>query len=328
MTKIMSPAGSFESLQAAIQGGADSVYFGIEQLNMRARAANNFTLSDLAEIKKICSEKNVKTYLTLNTVMYDHDIMLMKKIIDAAKKNNIDAVIASDHAALMHAKKIGMPIHISTQANVSNIESVRFFADYADTIVLARELTLNQVADVVKQIKRQKIKGPSGKLIKIEVFAHGALCMAVSGKCYLSLHSHNASANRGACIQNCRREYIVQDKENEVELEIDNEYIMSSKDLCTIDFIDKLIETGMLPTMFILQQNVIKKLLNVIIMAAILQQKLNIGKMNWQQSLTVVSGVVIFLEKLWVNGAIPEARRQRLKKFMSVRVSSIFQKTK
>ncbi|HMU77327.1 MAG TPA: peptidase U32 family protein [Bacteroidia bacterium] len=244
MTEIMSPAGSFESLQAALQGGADAVYFGIEQLNMRARAANNFTLDDLAEIKKICIAKNVRTYLTLNTVMYDHDIMLMKKIIDAAKKNNIDAVIASDHAALMHARKIGMPVHISTQANVSNIESVRFFADYADTIVLARELTLHQVAEVVKQIKRQKIKGPSGKLIKIEVFAHGALCMAVSGKCYLSLHSHNASANRGACIQNCRREYIVQDKENEVELEIDNEYIMSSKDLCTIDFIDKLIETG------------------------------------------------------------------------------------
>ncbi|MBX7237748.1 MAG: U32 family peptidase, partial [Bacteroidia bacterium] len=180
MTEIMSPAGSFESLQSAIQGGADAVYFGIEQLNMRARAANNFTLSDLAEIKKICTAKNVKTYLTLNTVMYDHDIMLMKKIIDAAKKNDIDAVIASDHAALMHARKIGIPVHISTQANVSNIESVRFFADYADTIVLARELTLNQVADVVKQIKRQKIKGPSGELIKIEVFAHGALCMAVS----------------------------------------------------------------------------------------------------------------------------------------------------
>ena len=244
MVELMSPAGSFESLQAAIQGGADAVYFGIEQLNMRARAANNFTLGDLAEIKKICSAKNVKTYLTLNTVMYDHDIMLMKKIIDAAKKNNIDAVIASDHAALMHARKIGIPVHISTQANVSNIESVRFFADYADTIVLARELTLNQVADVVKQIKRQKIKGPSGELIKIEVFAHGALCMAVSGKCYISLHSHNASANRGACIQNCRREYIVKDKEGEFELEIDNEYIMSSKDLCTIDFLDKLIETG------------------------------------------------------------------------------------
>lgn len=242
--KLMSPAGSFESLQAAIQGGADAVYFGVDQLNMRARSGNNFTIEDLERIVKTCSEKRAKTYLTLNTIIYDHDISLMKTIIKAAKKNRVDAIIASDQSVLGYAKSIGMPIHISTQANVSNIESVLFFSAFADTVVLARELSLRQVADIVKQIKRAGIKGPSGELMKIEVFAHGALCMAISGKCYLSLHSHNASANRGACIQNCRRNYIVKDKEEGIELEIDNEYIMSSKDLCTIDFMDKIIESG------------------------------------------------------------------------------------
>ncbi len=243
--KLLAPAGSFEALKAAIQGGADAVYFGIEQLNMRSRSSNNFTINDLSEIYKICSKNKVKTYLTLNTIIYDHDVSLMKKIIEAAKENKIDAVIACDQAVLNYAKKIGIPVHISTQANVSNIESVEFFSLFADTIVLARELSLRQVGDVVKQIKRSAIKGPSGELIKIEVFVHGALCMAVSGKCYLSLHTHNASANRGACIQNCRRSYIVKDKEEEeIEFEIDNEYIMSSKDLCTIDFMDKLIESG------------------------------------------------------------------------------------
>ncbi|MES2285632.1 MAG: peptidase U32 family protein [Bacteroidota bacterium] len=242
--KLLAPAGSFESLKAAIQGGADAVYFGIEQLNMRSRSSNNFTINDLSEIYKICSEKKVKTYLTLNTIIYDHDVSLMKRIIEAAKENMIDAVIACDQAVLNYAKKIGMPVHISTQANVSNIESVEFFSLFADTIVLARELSLRQVGDIVKQIKRLAIKGPSGELVKIEVFIHGALCMAVSGKCYLSLHTHNASANRGACIQNCRRNYIVKDKEDEeIEFEIDNEYIMSAKDLCTIDFMDKLIES-------------------------------------------------------------------------------------
>ncbi|MBI2271158.1 MAG: U32 family peptidase [Bacteroidetes bacterium] len=242
--ELMSPAGSFESLHAAIEAGADAVYFGIEQLNMRARSGNNFTLYDLEEIYKICSGKKVKTYLTLNTIIYDHDISLMKKIVMAAKKNHINAVIACDQAVLGYAKKIGMQVHISTQANVSNLESVLFYSEYADAVVLARELSLRQVADIVKQVRRKNIKGPSGELIKIEVFVHGALCMAVSGKCYMSLHSHYASANRGACIQNCRRSYIVKDKEEEIEFEIDNEYIMSSKDLCTIDFIDKIIEAG------------------------------------------------------------------------------------
>ncbi len=242
--ELMSPAGSFESLKAAIQGGADAVYFGIEQLNMRARSSNNFSTDDLAEISKICSKQKVKTYLTLNTIIYDHDISLMKNIIKVAKENRISAVIASDQAVLYHAKKAEMPVHISTQANVSNIESIKFYSEYADTVVLARELTLRQVGDIVKQIKRYNIKGPSGELIKIELFAHGALCMAISGKCYLSLHSNYASANRGACIQNCRRAYVVKDKEEGIEFEVDNEYIMSAKDLCTIDFIDKLIESG------------------------------------------------------------------------------------
>lgn len=243
--KLLSPAGSFESLQAAIQAGADAVYFGIDQLNMRSRSNNNFSIDDLSKIVDVCSEKKIKTYLTLNTIIYDHDVSLMKRIVNAAKENKVDAIIACDQAVLGYAKKTGMPVHISTQANVSNIESVEFFSAFADTIVLARELSLLQVGDIVKQVKRAAIKGPSGELIKIEVFAHGALCMAISGKCYLSLHSHNASANRGACIQNCRRTYIVKDKEEEeIEFEIDNEYIMSSKDLCTIDFMDKIIDSG------------------------------------------------------------------------------------
>lgn len=242
--ELLAPAGSFESLQAAIQGGADAVYFGIEQLNMRARSSNNFTTEDLAEIKKICNSNGVRTYLTLNTIIYDHDVSLMKSILHSAREQSIDAVIASDQAVLNYAKKIGLPVHISTQANVSNIESLEFFSSFADTVVLARELSLKQVAEIVRQVKRENIKGPSGELIRIEVFAHGALCMAVSGKCYLSLHSHFASANRGACVQNCRRSYIVTDKEEGIELEIDNEYIMSAQDLCTIDFLDQLLDTG------------------------------------------------------------------------------------
>lgn len=240
----MSPAGSYESLMAAIKAGCDSVYFGIEQLNMRARSSNNFTLEDLERIANIGKEHQVKTYLTLNTILYDHDISLMKTIVDAAKKNNITAIIAADHAVMNYAKKVGMEIHISTQANVSNIDTLEFYANYADVIVLARELSLKQVAEICRDIKRRKITGPSGNLVQIEIFAHGALCMAVSGKCYLSLHSHFASANRGACIQNCRRSYIVTDKEEGIEFEVDNEFIMSAKDLCTIDFLDKILDAG------------------------------------------------------------------------------------
>ena len=242
--EIMSPAGSYESLMAAIKAGADSIYFGVEQLNMRARSSNNFTIEDLQKISQICKEHKIKSYLTLNTIVYDHDISLMKSIVDSVKKSGINAIIASDHAVMNHAKKIGVKVHISTQANVTNIDTVEFYSEYADVMVLARELTLNQTKAIVSAIKKRGIKGPSGELIKIEIFAHGALCMAVSGKCYLSLHSNNSSANRGACIQNCRKSYIVTDKEDGVELEIDNEYIMSAKDLCTIDFLDKINSTG------------------------------------------------------------------------------------
>jgi len=242
--ELLSPCGSWESLMAAIQGGCDAVYFGIEQLNMRARSSINFSVQDLKKISSIAKENKIKTYITLNTIIYDHDLSLMRTIINEAKKNKIDAIIASDNAVMNYAKKIGMPIHISTQANITNIETIGFYSQFADVMVLARELTLGQVEKIVKEIKRRKIIGPSGKLIRIEIFAHGALCMAVSGKCYLSLHSDFASANRGACIQNCRRSYVVTDKESGTEFEISNEYIMSAKDLCTIGFLDKIISSG------------------------------------------------------------------------------------
>ena len=240
----MAPAGSYESLQAGIQAGATSIYFGVEQLNMRARATNNFHLEDLPKIAAICTKKQVKTYLTINTIIYDHDLTLMKNICNAAKKAGIDAVIVSDFAALQYARQIKLPVHISTQMNISNLESVRFFAQYADVLVLARELTISQIKDICTQIKEQHLTGPSGELIKIEVFVHGALCVAISGKCYMSLATYNASANRGACLQNCRRSYKLTDDETGDELVIDNKYIMSPKDLCTIGFIDQLIEAG------------------------------------------------------------------------------------
>lgn len=242
--ELLSPVGSWESLKAAIDARADAIYFGIEQLNMRARATNNFFISDLKEISNICKINNVRSYLTLNTILYDHDIRLMKNIVDEAKSCGVDAIIAADHAVISYAKRIGIPIHISTQANITNIETVEFYAAFADVMVLARELTLDQVKEIIHEIKKRKIKGPSEKLIRIEIFAHGALCMAVSGKCYMSLHSNFASANRGACLQNCRRSYIVKDKEEGIEFEVDNEYIMSAKDLCTISFLDKIIATG------------------------------------------------------------------------------------
>lgn len=242
--EVMAPVGSWESLSAAIKAGCNSIYFGVEQLNMRARSSINFTVEDLAKIAKICKENNIRSYITLNTTLYDHDITLMKSIVDAAKENGIDAVIVSDHAAMNYAKKINYPVHISTQCNISNIDTVEFYANYADVMVMARELSLQQVRSITNEIERRNVRGPSGNLVEVEVFAHGALCMAVSGKCYLSLHSHNSSANRGACIQNCRREYTVIDKEEGIELDIDNEYIMSAKDLATIDFLDKVLNAG------------------------------------------------------------------------------------
>ena len=242
--EIMAPAGSWQSLQAAIQGGANSVYFGIEQLNMRARSSNNFTLKDLVEIAELCNKKNIKTYITLNTIIYDHDLILMKKIVDTAKQAGITAIIASDQAVISYVASVNMEVHISTQTNVTNLETIRFFANFADVVILSRELSLFQIKEITKKIEKQQIKGPSGNLIKIEVFAHGALCMAVSGKCYMSLHTANSSANRGACIQNCRKTYTVTDKENGHQFDINNEYIMSPKDLCTIGFLDQVLDSG------------------------------------------------------------------------------------
>ena len=242
--EITAPVGSFESLMAAIQAGARSVYFGIGEMNMRARSSINFTLRDLVRISKICRKNNVRTYITLNTVIYDREMKEMKRIEDSAKKNRIDAVIASDQAVIQYARAAGMPVHMSTQVNISNLAAVRYWSQYADVMVLARELSLEQVASIARAIKRNRIKGPSGNLVQLEVFIHGALCMAVSGKCYLSLDHYNASANRGACYQLCRRPYRVTDFDGEVELAVDNEYIMSTKDLCTIGFLDKILAAG------------------------------------------------------------------------------------
>ncbi|MCB0461667.1 MAG: peptidase U32 family protein [Flavobacteriaceae bacterium] len=242
--ELMAPAGNFESLQAALDNGADSVYFGVEQLNMRARASINFTLDDLPEISRRCKEKNVRTYLTLNTIIYDHDLSIVKTLIKQAKEADITAVIAMDQAVIASAREVNMEVHISTQINITNIETVKFYAMFADTMVLSRELSLRQVKKITEHIKNEQIKGPSGKLIEIEIFGHGALCMAVSGKCYMSLHSHNSSANRGACKQNCRKKYTVVDQETGFEMELDNEYIMSPKDLCTIDFLDQIADSG------------------------------------------------------------------------------------
>ena len=242
--ELLAPVGSFDSLQAAINGGADAIYFGVEQLNMRTRSAQSFYISDIKEISAVCKKNRIKSYITLNTVMYEHDMQLLQAILKEVKKCKIDAVIASDFAVIEYCSQHGIPLHISTQANVSNIESVKFFSRFANVIVLARELTLKQVQHITDEIKRKKIKGPSGELIKIEIFVHGALCMAVSGKCYMSLHTQNASANRGACVQNCRRPYIVTDAETGEELKIEGEYIMSPKDLCTIDILDQVIASG------------------------------------------------------------------------------------
>jgi len=241
---LMSPVGNFESLAAAIKAGADSVYFGVGKLNMRSRSSINFTLKDLEKIVKTCKKAGVKTYLTLNTVMYDEDLSEIKKICDAAKKSGIDAVIATDIAVIEYCNKIKLSVHMSTQTNISNIDAVKFYSKYADVIVLARELNLEQIAKIINQIKKEKIKGKNGELIKIEIFIHGAMCVSISGKCSMSLALYNKSANRGECLQTCRRKFLVKDKETGDELEIDNEYIMSPKDLCTIRFLDKLIEAG------------------------------------------------------------------------------------
>ncbi len=244
MPELLSPVGSFESLRAAIDGGADAIYFGTEQLNMRAKSINSFSLEEMEAVAQICKTHGVSAYLTLNTVMYDHDMQLIKTVLRRVKECGVDAVIASDFAVMERCREMQIPLHISTQANVSNVETVRFFAQFADVIVLARELSLRQIDHIAREIKRQDIRGVSGERMRLEVFVHGALCMAVSGKCYLSLHEQNASANRGACTQNCRRPYAVRDLETGNELVVDNEYIMSPKDLCTLSFLDEVIRSG------------------------------------------------------------------------------------
>ena len=242
--EIMAPVGSYESLMAAIQAGADSVYFGVGKLNMRSRSANNFSLDDMQRIADTARQHGVRTYLTVNTIIYDNELAEMRTIIDKAREVGITAIIASDFAVMEYARSIGVEIHASTQCNISNLEAVRYYSRFADVVVTARELSLKQVADITKAIAEQDIRGPKGDLVQIEVFAHGALCMSVSGKCYLSLDNYNYSANRGACLQLCRRGYLVKDLESDIELVVDNKYIMSPKDLCTIGFLDKIVKAG------------------------------------------------------------------------------------
>lgn len=244
--EIMAPAGSFEALAAAINAGADSVYFGAGTMNMRSRSSANFSLDDLTEIASICRDANVKSYLTMNTIIYGEELELVKTTCDTALAAGIDAIIAADIAVIQYAHSIGLPIHISVQANVSNIEAVKFFANFAEVMVLARELTLVQIDEIIQAIEQENITGPSGEKIRIELFAHGALCVAVSGKCYMSLGNYNSSANRGACFQTCRRAYRVTDEETGEELVLDNKYVMSPKDICTINIIDRLLETGVI----------------------------------------------------------------------------------
>ena len=242
--EIMAPVGSYESLMAAMQGGADSVYFGVGELNMRSKSSSNFNYDDLENIVKIARDHKLKTYLTINTVVYNRELAEMRKMVDSAKRAGITAIIASDQSVLAYAAKQNVEVHISTQFNVSNIETVEFYSNFADVMVLARELTLDQVHEIYQLIQDRDIRGPAGELIRLELFAHGALCMSISGKCYLSLHEYNFSANRGKCLQNCRRSYLVTDKESGAELEVENQYIMSPKDLSTIHFLNKILDAG------------------------------------------------------------------------------------
>ena len=240
----MAPVGSYEALSAAIQAGAGSVYFGIGRLNMRSKSAKNFTLDDLNKIATICNEHNVKSYVTINTVVFDEELEEMRQLVDAVKANKISAIIASDQSVIQYARQIGVEVHMSTQCNITNIEAVKYYSQFADVMVTAREVAVEQVKAITRKIEEQNIRGPKGELVRIETFCHGALCMAVSGKCYLSLDNFNSSANRGACVQPCRRGYEVTDRDKEITLAIDNEYIMSPKDLCTLPFLDKLLDAG------------------------------------------------------------------------------------
>lgn len=242
--EIMAPVGSYEALSAAIQAGAGSVYFGIGKLNMRSRSAKNFTLDDLRQIADICNQNGVKSYVTVNTVIFDEEMEEMHQLLDAIKANGISAIIASDQSVIQYARQLGIEVHMSTQCNITNIEAVKYYSQFADVMVTARELNVGQVKRITEQIEQQQIRGPKGDLVRIEVFCHGALCMAISGKCYLSLDNYNSSANRGACLQLCRRGYEVRDREEGIELAIENEYIMSPKDLCTLPFLDKVLDAG------------------------------------------------------------------------------------
>ncbi|HIP50053.1 MAG TPA: U32 family peptidase [Candidatus Pacebacteria bacterium] len=242
--EVMAPVGSFESLSAAINAGADSVYFGVTQLNMRAKAAHNMTIDDLAEIVRIANENNVKTYLVVNTLLYDHDIFVMRKIVDVAKRNGVDAIIAFDFACVNYCNEIGVPVHMSVQFSISNYETVEFFAQFTNRVVLARELNLEQIKNIYKQIKENNLRGNEGREMEIEAFAHGALCVAQSGRCWMSVYTDNSSANRGACRQNCRAKYKVTDVDTGNELVVDNQYIMSAADICTIDFLDEVLDAG------------------------------------------------------------------------------------
>jgi putative protease len=244
--ELLAPAGNWESLQAAIQAGADSIYFGIDKLNMRVRAAHSFTIKDLKKITSLCHKQNIKAYLTVNSVVYDPEIKEMQTICKAAKAAKIDAIIAHDLAVLTYAKKLGLRVHLSTQANISNYDALKFYRNYADAVILARELSLEQIKDIIRKIRKDQLKGTSGQLMKVEIFIHGALCVSISGKCYMSLANYNHSANRGDCLQTCRRKYRVFDEETDQELIIDNQYVMSPKDLCTITILDKLIEADIL----------------------------------------------------------------------------------
>lgn len=323
--EIMAPVGSYESLHAALQGGADSVYFGVEGLNMRARSSANFTLDDLCHIVEICNERHVKTYLTVNTVIYNNELEKMRQVIDCAGRAGVTAIIASDLAAILYARSVGVEVHISTQCNVSNFEALRFFAQYADVVVLAREMVLEQVAEIHRQIVKENLRGPKGELVRIEMFAHGALCMAVSGKCYLSLHERNASANRGACNQICRRAYTVRDRDNEVELDIENEYIMSPKDLCTVGFLNKLADAGV--KVFKIEGRArsaeyvrtvcecYDEAIRAYVRENIRQKRLRDGNNVCLQFSTEVFGTGIIWDKDWVSGVKCMVQRPQRKRF-------------
>lgn len=329
----MAPVGSRESLAAAIQTGADSVYFGIGQLNMRSHSANHFTIEDLKEIAETCKARGIKTYLTVNTVIYGEDLSVMREIIDAAKQADITAAIVSDVAVMVYCRQVGLEVHLSTQLNISNIEALKFYAQFADVAVLARELNMNQVAEIYRQIQEQDVRGPRGELVRIEMFCHGAFCMAVSGKCYMSLHDANRSANRGECVQICRRSYTVTDNETGNQLEIDNKYIMSPKDLKTIRFIDKMMKAGV--RVFKIEGRArgpeyvhevvtcYKEAISSVIEGTYTEKK----KDAWDERLKTVfnraSGMDITKGKRWANGPGTMATKPPNGKFSWARSSSI-----